>query len=294
MQESPRLELGGVSKRYNNGVQALDDVDLSISSGLYGLLGPNGAGKSTLMRTIATLQEPDRGKMTFGGVDVLADPDNLRHRLGYLPQQLGAYPGATARSLLHRFAYLKGRTKRVERDAEVSLLLEKVNLSAAAEREVASYSGGMLRRFGIALALVGGPQLLIVDEPTAGLDPVERNRFHRMLAQVASDAVVLLSTHIVEDVENLCGRLAILAGGKIVCEGTPPSLCQSLEGCLWEKLVAPDEELPGALHTSSTPEGLRVVLEAEHAPDDTYASRVPRLEDVYHSMLRKSGYQEAQ
>mgnify|MGYP000123490232 CR=1 FL=1 len=293
MEQSTRLMLRGVSKRYTNGVQALDGVELSISPGLYGLLGPNGAGKSTLMRTIATLQEPDQGDMSFEGIDVLSNPNYLRRRLGYLPQQLGVYPGATAKALLHRFAYLKGRTDRKERETEVSLLLEQVNLSADAHREVSTYSGGMMRRFGIALALVGRPQLLIVDEPTAGLDPVERNRFHRMLASVAADAIVLLSTHIVEDVENLCSRFAILAGGKIVCEGTPKALCDELKGQLWEKVLLPDAKTPDALHLSSTPAGIRIVVEAEKAPDDSFVSRTPRLEDVYHSTLRKSGYQEA-
>jgi ABC-type multidrug transport system ATPase subunit len=194
------LEVRGLTKTYSNGVHALQGVDLSVPPGLYGLLGPNGAGKSTLMRSLATLQRPDAGAIRLDGVDVLADPGHLRQRLGYLPQHIGAYPGVSGRSLLERFAWLKGRTDARARRDEIEALLERVNLSEAAGRAVATYSGGMLRRFGIALALIGSPRLLVVDEPTAGLDPAERNRFHRVLADVAQGAVVLLSTHIVEDV----------------------------------------------------------------------------------------------
>ncbi|MEL6761748.1 MAG: ATP-binding cassette domain-containing protein, partial [Myxococcota bacterium] len=201
------LFVSGLTKTYSNGVRALQRVDLEVASGMYGLLGPNGAGKSTLMRTLATLQKPDAGSFALDSVDGLENPSELRRRLGYLPQQIGTYPGVSGRKLLERFAWLKGRVDRRDRQREVDLLLERVNLADAGHRRVATYSGGMLRRFGIALALLGRPRLLIVDEPTAGLDPAERNRFHRVLAEVATDAVVLLSTHIVEDVENLCQRL---------------------------------------------------------------------------------------
>ena len=204
------LQVTGLTKTYAGGVRALDGVDLTVGPGLYGLLGPNGAGKSTLMRTLATLQKPDRGSITLDGVDALADPDYVCRRLGYLPQQIGTYPTVTGRQLLERFAWLKGRTDAAERRREVARLLERVNLQRDADRAVATWSGGMLRRFGIALALVGDPRLLIVDEPTAGLDPAERSRFHRVLADVAADNVVLLSTHIVDDVESLCERLSIL------------------------------------------------------------------------------------
>src|SRR5688572_16812221 len=186
MADHEGLVVSGVDKTYGGGIRALSGVSLRVDAGLYGLLGPNGAGKSTLMRTLATLQAPDAGVITFRGSDVLANPQQLRARLGYLPQSIGAYPGVSGRALLERFAWLKGSTRRKARQQEVNALLERVNLANAGQREVATYSGGMLRRFGIALALLGSPELLIVDEPTAGLDPAERNRFQRVLADVAS------------------------------------------------------------------------------------------------------------
>lgn len=281
------LTVSGLKKTYGGSVKALAGVDLSVAPGLYGLLGPNGAGKSTLMRTLATLQQPDAGSITLDGVDVLQDPDHLRARLGYLPQQIGSYPGVSGRSLLDRFAWLKGRTDKAQRRAEVEALLERVNLENDAHRAVATYSGGMLRRFGIAIALIGAPRLLIVDEPTAGLDPAERNRFHRVLADLGSDAVVLLSTHIVEDVENLCTHLSILNHGRIVAEGTPESLKADLVGRIWETELPRAEAVPsGALHASATPTGTRVIVEGESQAG--YAPREPRLEDVYHSALRRS------
>lgn len=280
------LRIRGLSKTYKNGVRALDGVDLDVGPGLYGLLGPNGSGKSTLMRTLATLQAPDTGTIFLDEVDVLADPDHLRRRLGYLPQTIGAYPGIAGRALLERFAWLKGRTDRRDRRREVATLLARVNLEDAAERAVATYSGGMLRRFGIAVALLGAPRLLIVDEPTAGLDPAERNRFHRILADVAADAVVLLSTHIVEDVENLCSRLSVLHRGRIVAEGTPAQLCGQLEGRLWTRVVARGESLPDAyLHASATPTGTRVILVADAQPQAGDEAHEPRLEDAYHHAL---------
>ncbi|MEO1234946.1 MAG: ABC transporter ATP-binding protein [Myxococcota bacterium] len=289
-QRQQGLEVSGLAKTYDNGVQALAGVDLRVESGMYGLLGPNGAGKSTLMRTLATLQKPDAGTYALDGHDGLANPDKLRGWLGYLPQQIGAYPGVSGRSLLSRFAWLKGRTEAKERAAEVADLLERVNLSEAADRDVSTYSGGMLRRFGIALALIGRPRLVIVDEPTAGLDPAERNRFHRVLADVASDAVVLLSTHIVEDVENLCDRLSILAGGKIVAEGTPEALRAPLEGRLWTKVLPRGEAPPPeALHVAAAPHGTKVVLEGQTSPGSDFAPHSPRLEDAYHHALRESG-----
>ncbi|MEM6999140.1 MAG: ABC transporter ATP-binding protein [Pseudomonadota bacterium] len=281
------LEVTGLTKTYNGTVQALAGVDLVVEPGLYGLLGPNGAGKSTLMRTLATLQQPDAGSIRLDGVDVLADPDHLRQRLGYLPQQIGSYPGVSGRNLLERFAWLKGRTDKQARRQEVDALLERVNLDADGHRAVATYSGGMLRRFGIAIALIGSPRLLIVDEPTAGLDPAERNRFHRVLAEIGSDAVVLLSTHIVEDVENLCTRLSILNQGRIVGAGTPEELKARLDGRIWEIEVPRHEQVPAdALHASATPQGTRVILEGEQL--NGYAAREPRLEDVYHFALRQT------
>jgi len=290
---SSGLHIRRLSKTYRNQVKALDGVDLSVPPGLYGLLGPNGAGKSTLMRTLASLQLPDHGQIWLDGVNVLADPHHLRLRLGYLPQQIGAYPGVSARDLLDRFAWLKGRHDRRERQQEVARLLEQVNLEQAAQRAVSSYSGGMLRRLGIALALLGRPRLVIVDEPTAGLDPAERNRFHRVLADVAAEAVVLLSTHIVEDVENLCQRLAILANGRIVAEGTPAELAVPLQGKLWSRIIPQGEALPAhAIHLSAAPTGTRVVVKAEHTPDAGFQPHRPCLEDAYHHALAAAGVED--
>lgn len=285
MPDTDGLMIQNLQKTYSNGVHALSGVSLNVPPGLYGLLGPNGAGKSTLMRTLATLQAPDAGTIHLDGVDVLAQPDHLRQRLGYLPQQIGAYPGVSGRSLLERFAWLKGRTQKAQRRQEVASLLTRVNLAGAADRSVSTYSGGMLRRFGIALALIGSPRLLIVDEPTAGLDPAERNRFHRVLSDVAAESVVLLSTHIVEDVENLCGRLAILAGGRIVAEGTPDVLTAAYAGKLWERIIPRDEPVPQAVHANATPQGTRVIVQADSAPGYGYTPHAPRLEDVYHLAL---------
>lgn len=293
MAQGDGLSIRGLTKTYPNGILALSEVDLEVPPGLYGLLGPNGAGKSTLMRTLATLQRPDSGSIRLDGVDVLASPDHLRRHLGYLPQQIGAYPGVSGEDLLHRIAWLKGRTQGRARRAEIRALLEKVNLAEAAKQAVATYSGGMLRRFGIAMALIGAPRLLIVDEPTAGLDPAERNRFHRVLAEVATEAVVLLSTHIVEDVEHLCDRLAILAQGRIVAEGTPEALTATLGGRLWSRLVPRGEPLPPALHLSAVPRGTLAILRSESVPGPDFQPHRPRLEDVYHEALAQTGTLEA-
>jgi ABC-type multidrug transport system ATPase subunit len=290
--QAPALQIKGLTKTYSNGVRALQGLDLEVSSGLYGLLGPNGAGKSTLMRTLATLQTPDSGSIVLDSVDVLQKPDYLRERLGYLPQHFGAYPGVSGTELLNRFAWLKGRTDGRERRAEVAMLLEKVNLTSAAKRAVATYSGGMLRRFGIAMALIGAPRLLIVDEPTAGLDPAERNRFHRVLSDVAAEAVVLLSTHIVEDVENLCSRLAIVAGGRVVAEGEPAALTARLQGRLWSRVVPRGEVLMDAVHLSAAPSGTLAIVEADAAPSPEFRPHAPRLEDVYHAVLADCGRAE--
>ncbi len=284
------LVIEDLAKTYDNGVRALDGITLHVAPGMYGLLGPNGAGKSTLMRTLATLQTPDRGRLSLDGENVLAHPDHLRQRLGYLPQQIGAYPGIPARNLLERFAWLKGRHRRSERRNEVEVLLDKVNLREAAHQAVSTFSGGMLRRFGIALALIGSPRLLIVDEPTAGLDPAERNQFHRVLAETATNTIVLLSTHIVEDVENLCDRLAILAVGKLLVEGTPTALTALYQGRLWEATFKRGEPIPSsALRVLPHPRGTRVIYHSEKAPDDRFVPRPPRLEDVYYLALERTG-----
>lgn len=289
MPDHTGLSLRGLTKTYANGVKALNGIDLDVPPGLYGLLGPNGAGKSTLMRTLATLQSPDCGQIRLDGVDVLADPDHLRRRLGYLPQAIGAYPGVDAQDLLERFAWLKGRTDPIQRRREVDELLARVNLSGASRRAVSTYSGGMLRRFGIAMALIGSPRLLIVDEPTAGLDPAERNRFHRVLADVAAESVILLSTHIVEDIENLCSRLAILAGGRIVAEGTPAELTATLTGRLWSRIVPRGEVPPAAVQLTAVPDGTLAVIQADTSPGPAYREHAASLEDAYHVALAAAG-----
>ena len=234
------LEISHLSKRYANQVQALDDVSLSIPTGMFGLLGPNGAGKSTLMRTVATLQEADAGSVMLGSLDVLKDKQEVRKLLGYLPQEFGVYPKTSARELLSHFAALKGIPRR-ERRGLVDHLLERVNLTSHRHKAVASYSGGMRQRFGIAQALIGDPRLLIVDEPTAGLDPGERNRFYNLLAEVGESVIVILSTHIVQDVKELCTNLAIIDQGKLLYSGAPSAAEQSLHGKVWSKSVSKQE-----------------------------------------------------
>lgn len=283
------LQVRGLYKRYNNGVQALLDVNLGVEPGIYGLLGPNGAGKSTLMRILATLQEPDAGSIHLDGVDVLVNSDYMRRRLGYLPQKLGAYPGVSARDLLDRFAWLKGCTHGRQRREEIERLLCKVSLQREAHRALSTYSEGMLRRFGIAMALVGSPQLLIVDEPTAGLTPIERNCFHRVLADVALESIVLLSTHIVEDIESLCSRLAVLVGGQIIVEGRPADLLGAQQGRLWEAPFGRGEPLPDALHVAASPEGNQVIVYGKRPVDPRFTSHTPRLEDIYYLALAHAG-----
>ena len=231
------LELTGVSHVYPNGTRALDDVSLSIPRGMFGLLGPNGAGKSTLMRTLATLQAPTAGSIRFGDIDVLAEPDRLRRTLGYLPQDFGVYPRISAYQMLDHMAVLKGVTDAKERRAVVEHLLEQTNLWAVRGKAIAGFSGGMRQRFGIAQALIGDPELIIVDEPTAGLDPEERNRFLNLLAGIGESVVVILSTHIVDDVADLCPRMAVLAGGRVQLEGAPLELIQSTRGRVWQRTI---------------------------------------------------------
>jgi ABC-2 type transport system ATP-binding protein len=279
------LSLRGVSKTYPNGVAALRDVSLTIGPGLFGLLGPNGAGKSTLMRTLATLQSPDAGAITFEGRDIFADVTAHRRHLGYLPQDFGVYPGLSARVLLDHLAVLKGLTEKGSRRAQVERLLQQVNLWEHRDRAVSGFSGGMRQRFGIAQALLGDPRLLIVDEPTAGLDPAERSRFYNLLADVGQQVVVILSTHIVEDVRQLCTHMAIIAAGAVVCEGVPDDLVRALDGRVWARTI--DRHVPprldGARSLSSTLHGgtTRVRLLAETAPDADCVATAPSLEDVY-------------
>ncbi|MDB4949346.1 MAG: putative transporter, ATP-binding protein [Gemmatimonadetes bacterium] len=284
------LQITGLSKTYPHGVRALDGVSLSIGAGLFGLLGPNGAGKSTLMRTLATLQEPDSGSITLDGMDVLRDPTGLRRRLGYLPQEFGVYPGVPAEVLLDHLALLKGLTNAAQRRAQVSDLLHRTNLHAHRRKAVSSFSGGMRQRFGIAQALLGDPRLVIVDEPTAGLDPEERNRFHDLLSEVGETVVVILSTHIVEDVRQLCPRMAVLSHGRVLCEGEPARLLDALRGRLWQRTAERGEvdslrAAHAVLSTQRQAGRTLVRVLADARPDAGFAPAEADLEDVYFSAL---------
>src|SRR5664279_4973543 len=233
-----QLQIENLSKRYPNGTQALQDVSLSIPLGMFGLLGPNGAGKSTLMRTLATLQQADSGSAQLGGIDVLRQKDEVRKLLGYLPQEFGLYPKVTAEVLLSHFAALKGIENAGERRDVVHALLQQTNLWDHRNKPLGSFSGGMKQRFGIAQALLGNPRLIIVDEPTAGLDPEERVRFHNLLSAIGENIIVILSTHIVSDVSDLCRSMAIISLGRLLVEGGPMELAASLRGRIWQKLIA--------------------------------------------------------
>ena len=235
------LEISNVSHVYASGTRALDNVSLSIPQGMYGLLGPNGAGKSTLMRTIATLQTPTSGSIRFGDIDILSQPEELRKRLGYLPQDFGVYPRITAYDMLDHMAVLKGIAAKGERKQVVESLLNQTNLWHVRSHFIAGFSGGMRQRFGIAQALIGNPELIIVDEPTAGLDPEERNRFLNLLAGISENVVIILSTHIVDDVADLCPRMAVLAGGRVQLEGAPLALIEKAKGRVWKKTISRDE-----------------------------------------------------
>ncbi|PKV51278.1 ABC-type multidrug transport system ATPase subunit [Aquimarina sp. MAR_2010_214] len=235
------LVIKNLCKTYSNGVKALDNLSLEISNGMFGLLGPNGAGKSSLMRTLATLQEADKGTIHLDTINILENPIELRKVLGYLPQEFGVYPKITAKQLLDHLAILKGITNRKERTELVNFLLQKVNLYEKRNKSVKGFSGGMKQRIGIAQALIGNPKLIIVDEPTAGLDPGERNRFHNLLANVAEDVIIILSTHIVEDVRELCQNMAIMNQGKLICKGKPQHVIDELNEKVWQKLIERNE-----------------------------------------------------
>ena len=286
------LRLSHVSKTYPGGVHALKDVSLTIPTGMFGLLGPNGAGKSTLMRTIATLQPPDTGEITFDGIDVLRDRTALRQRLGYLPQEFGAYPRTSAESMLRHFAALKG-IDGPRQKAEVEALLVKTNLWDVRARSVDTFSGGMRQRYGIAQALLGSPQLLIVDEPTAGLDPAERRRFQNLLAEVGQDIVVILSTHIVDDVADLCSSVAIMGQGRILAEGRPAELTAALEGRLWQRVATRDEvqrlRSTHAVVSTRLTGGSMSVRILDHTAPPGMTPAAPGLEDVYFATLLQHG-----
>jgi ABC-2 type transport system ATP-binding protein len=237
------VTISGLSKTYPNGVKALKNVSLTIGNNMFGLLGPNGAGKSTLMRTVATLQDPDSGSVTLDGLDVLANKNEVRKVLGYLPQEFGVYPKMSAIDMLQHLAVMKGVTSSKERKEMVEALLQQTNLWDARKKALSTYSGGMKQRFGIAQALLANPRLIIVDEPTAGLDPAERNRFLNLLSSIGREVTVILSTHIVDDVRELCPRMAIIASGELLLEGAPADTLAALQGKIWSKLVASDDEL---------------------------------------------------
>jgi len=287
------LSIKGLTHVYPNGTRALDGVDLEIGKGMFGLLGPNGAGKSTLMRAIATLQTPTSGQIRFGDIDVIAQPEALRRTLGYLPQDFGVYPRVSALDLLDHMAVLKGIASKGERKDTVETLLQQVNLWEVRKKAVAGYSGGMRQRFGIAQALIGRPTLIIVDEPTAGLDPEERNRFLNLLAEIGENVVVILSTHIVDDVADLCPRMAVLAGGRILQEGAPADLVQGLAGRVWKKIIDRGEleaERERNQVISTRLAGGRTVIHvlADRAPGEGFEAVPGGLEDVYFSTLAAS------
>jgi ABC-2 type transport system ATP-binding protein len=292
------LEIRDLSKTYGNGVQALKNVSLDIPNGMFGLLGPNGAGKSTLMRTIATLQDPDSGSVMLNGLNVLADKAAARRTLGYLPQEFGVYPKVSAEAMLDHFAVLKGVTSRGDRRAVVESLLRQTNLWDVRKRKLGTYSGGMRQRFGIAQALIGNPKLIIVDEPTAGLDPEERNRFLNLLAEIGENVVVILSTHIVEDVTDLCPRMAIIAQGTVLLSGQPNEAMRALEGRVWRRTIAnaaiDDYKNRFTVLSTRLAGGKTIVhVMADAKPEDGFESVSPDLEDVYFGQLRRQNAKAA-
>jgi ABC-2 type transport system ATP-binding protein len=281
------LTIKGLSKTYPNGVRALKNLSLSIGNSMFGLVGPNGAGKTSLMRTVATLQDPDCGTINLDGIDVLRQKDEVRRILGYLPQEFGVYPKISALDMLHHLAIVKGMTSSAERKEIVDALLQRTNLWDVRKKALSTFSGGMKQRFGIAQALLGNPRLIIVDEPTAGLDPAERNRFLNLLSSLGSDRTVILSTHIVDDVRQLCPRMAIIASGELLLEGAPSDTLAALNGKIWSKVVSTDDELRALetqLHIISThlvggQHEIRVF--ADTSPGNGFRSVDSGLEDVY-------------
>ncbi len=281
------LTITGLSKTYPNGVKALKNLSLTIGNEMFGLLGPNGAGKSSLMRTVATLQDPDSGSVQLDGIDVLKDKTAVRRVLGYLPQEFGVYPRMSALDMLQHLAIMKGISNKTERTQMVEALLNQTNLWAVRKKSLSTYSGGMKQRFGIAQALLANPKLIIVDEPTAGLDPAERNRFLNLLSSIGSNVTVILSTHIVEDVRELCPRMAIIASGEVLLEGSPAAALDALQGRIYSKVVATDAELT-ALEASFNVISTHLVgglhevrIYAETNPGPEFKPVESGLEDVY-------------
>lgn len=285
-----QLVIQNLNKTYSNGVQALKNVSLTINQGMYGLLGPNGAGKSSLMRTIATLQDADSGSITMGNLDVLNQKHEVRKLLGYLPQEFGVYPKVTAETMLDHIADLKGIVDRKQRREIVATLLEKVNLAHVKNKNLGTYSGGMKQRFGVAQALIGNPKLIIVDEPTAGLDPAERNRFYNLLSEIGENTIVILSTHIVEDVTNLCNDMAIICLGEVIAQGNPNDLVESMQGKIWSKSIEKNEmnvyrNSFQVISTQLKAGKTQIHVVSEIRPDESFKPVEAGLEDVYFSKI---------
>jgi len=281
-----KLEIKNLSKTYENGIKALNNLNLTINSGMFGLLGPNGAGKSTLMRTIATLQEADQGEITFNGINVLTEKEKLKEILGYLPQEFGIYPKISAIELLNHIAILKGLSNKNERKGIVNFLLNQVNLFKFRNKYVSSFSGGMKQRFGIAMALLGDPKLIIVDEPTAGLDPAERVRFNNLLSEISEDKVVILSTHIVDDVSDLCSDMAIINSGEVILNDKPANVMNELNGKIWEKIINKNDysKYKDDFHiVYSHLNGGKPLIHvfSEDNPGNSFNQINPQLDDVY-------------
>lgn len=287
-----KLQINNLTKTYSNGVKALDNLNLEIGTGMFGLLGPNGAGKSSLMRTIATLQKPDSGSIVFDGIDVLNNQMDLRKVLGYLPQEFGVYPSMSAESLLDYFARLKGISLQKERDAIVKEVLEVTNLYDVRKKYVSGYSGGMKQRFGIAQLLLNNPKLIIVDEPTAGLDPAERHRFLNVLREIGTNNTVIFSTHIVDDVKELCNEMAILNGGKILTQNTPKGAADSLMGKIWTKVITREEleqnesQFNVISSNYNDDNTLNIKVYSDEKPSESFVMGQPQLEDVYFVALK--------
>jgi len=284
------LQINNLTKTYPNGVRALNGINLEITNGMFGLLGSNGAGKSSLMRTIASLQEPSSGSISFNNIDVVKQPDEIRKKLGYLPQEFGVYPKISAEKLLNHLAILKGILNKKERKEQVIALLQQVNLYQHRKKSVYTFSGGMRQRFGIAQALLANPQLIIVDEPTAGLDPEESNRFLNLLSEIGENVIVLLSTHIVEDVRNLCPKMAILSDGEIISQGNPKELVASIEGKIWTRII-PKADLDiykkafDVISTKLVSGETQIRVLSEKKPEAVFEMITPNLEDFYFATL---------
>ena len=284
------LQIKNLTKTYPNGVKALNGINLEITNGMFGLLGANGAGKSSLMRTIASLQEPTTGSIAFNDIDVVKQPQEIRNLLGYLPQEFGVYPKISAEKLLNHLAILKGILNKKDRKEQVTALLQQVNLYQHRKKAVYTFSGGMRQRFGIAQALLANPQLIIVDEPTAGLDPEESNRFLNLLSEIGENVIVILSTHIVEDVRNLCPKMAILSNGEIISEGNPTELVATIDGEIWTKII-PKKDIKiykkafDIISTKLVSGETQIRVLSENKPEAGFEKIVPNLEDFYFTTL---------